>query len=66
MPMTSAVDAARIMIEGIEKDRLYIFVGKDARLMNLAIRIAPRRAIGVIQKKMKTLMPSAAPAAQGQ
>lgn len=66
MPMTSAVDAARIMIEGIEKDRLYIFVGKDARLMNLAIRIAPRRAIGVIQKKMKKLMPSAAPAAQGQ
>ncbi len=56
MPMTSAQDAARIMIEGIEKDRLYIFVGKDARLMNLAIRIAPKQAIGFIQKKMRSLL----------
>ena len=30
-------DAARIMIEGIEKDKLHIYVGKDARFMNLAI-----------------------------
>ena len=60
MPMTSAQDAARIMIEGIEKDRLYIFVGKDARLMNLAIRIAPKQAIGFIQKKMQGLLTSTA------
>lgn len=58
MPMTSAQDAARIMIDGIEKNRLYTFVGKDARLMNLAIRIAPRQAIGFIQKKMKGLLQS--------
>lgn len=56
LPMTSAQDAARIMIEGIEKDRLYIFVGKDARLMNIAIRIAPRQAIGFVKKKMQGMM----------
>ncbi len=52
-PMTSAQDAARIMIDGIERDRLHIYVGKDARLMSLAIRLAPRRAIGIVQKQMK-------------
>lgn len=56
MPMTSAPDAARIMIEGIERNRLYIFVGKDARLMNIAIRIAPKQAIGFIQKKMQGML----------
>ena len=58
MPMTSPQDAARIMIEGIERNKLHIYVGKDARLMSLAIRIAPRRAIVVVQKQMKKLMPS--------
>ena len=56
MPMTSAPRAAEIMLDGIERDRLYIFVGKDARLMNLAIRIAPRVAIRFIQKQMKGLV----------
>jgi NAD(P)-dependent dehydrogenase (short-subunit alcohol dehydrogenase family) len=57
MPMTSASRAATIMLDGIERDRLHIFVGKDARLMNLAIRIAPRPAIRFIQKQMKGLVP---------
>ena len=56
MPMTSAPRAATIMLDGIERDRLHIFVGKDARLMNLAIRIAPRPAIRFIQKQMKGLV----------
>ena len=58
MPMTSPEDAARIMIEGIERDKLHIYVGKDARLMSLAIRVAPRRAIVMVQKQMKKLIPS--------
>lgn len=59
MPMTTATRAAEIMLDGIERNRLYIFVGKDARLMNIAIRLAPRQAIGFIQKQMKGLMGSA-------
>lgn len=58
MPMTSAPRAAEIMLDGIEKNRLHIFVGKDARLMDLAIRIAPKRAIGFIQKQMKSMLAS--------
>ena len=61
--MTSPVAAARMMADGIERDRLYIFVGKDARLMNLAIRVAPRQAIGFIKKQMAKRMP--APASGG-
>ena len=58
LPMTSAERAAEIMLDGIERNRLHIYVGKDARLMNLAIRIAPKRAIGFIQKQMKSMLAS--------
>jgi len=56
IPMTAAPRAAQIMLDGIERNRLYIFVGKDARLMNIAIRLAPRPAIGFIQKQMKSML----------
>lgn len=56
LPMTSAVRAAEIMLDGIERNRLYIFVGKDARLMNIAIRLAPKPAIKAIQKQMQGLL----------
>jgi NAD(P)-dependent dehydrogenase (short-subunit alcohol dehydrogenase family) len=56
IPQTQPADAARIMIEGIEKDKLHIYVGKDARFMSLAIRIAPRRAIEMVQKQMAKMM----------
>jgi hypothetical protein len=55
--MTSAPDAARIMIDGIESDRLHIFVGRDSRI-SAATRVAPRRAVHLIQKQMKKLMPA--------
>ena len=52
VPLTPADKAARIMIEGIEKDKLHVYVGKDATLMNLAIKVAPRTAIRLVQKLM--------------
>ena len=55
-PTTSAPDAARIMLDGIEAGRLHIFVGRDSRLMNAATRVAPRQATHLIQKQMKKLM----------
>ena len=64
VPMTAPDKAARIMIAGIEKDRLHIYVGLDARLMNLAIRIAPGPAIRMVRKQMAKVMtapPAAAP-----
>lgn len=53
---TSAEDAARIIVDGIESDRLHIFVGTDSRLMNLANRLAPRRSTHLIQRQMKDLL----------
>lgn len=56
VPMTPADRAARIMIEGIEKDRLHIYVGRDARMMSIAVKVAPRRAIGLVQRRMRGLL----------
>lgn len=64
MPMTTAEDAARIMIDGIERDKLYIYVGKDARLMSIAIKLAPKLAIGFVQKQMAKFTQPAPTAAQ--
>ncbi len=53
---TSAEDAAQIILDGIESDDLHIYVGKDSHMMNLAVRIAPRKATHMISKKMKDLL----------
>ncbi len=47
--------AARIILDGIEADRLHIFIGKDSKTMNMLSKIAPRWSIGYIQKKMKQM-----------
>lgn len=62
VPMTPPDKAARIMVDGIEKDRLHIYVGLDARLMSIAIKVAPRPAIRFVQRQMaKRLTTPAAP-----
>jgi short-subunit dehydrogenase len=45
-------EAARIIIEGIERNASRVFVGKDARLMNLFHRLSPALAIRAIAKKV--------------
>jgi short-subunit dehydrogenase len=55
-PTTSAEDAARIILDGIEKDRLHIFVGRDSLMMNAFSRTAPRRATHMIYRQMKELL----------
>lgn len=53
---TSAEDAARIILDGIEDDKLHIYVGRDAKMMSLFSRVAPRRSTHMIQKQMKDLL----------
>jgi NAD(P)-dependent dehydrogenase (short-subunit alcohol dehydrogenase family) len=66
MRVTPADKAARIMVDGIEKGRLHVYVGPDARLMSLAIRVAPRPAIRFVKQQMAKRMPSQpAPASDG-
>lgn len=57
-PTTSAEDAATIILDGIEKDRLHIYVGRDSRMMGLLNRAAPKRSAHVIQRQMKNLLQS--------
>ena len=57
--MTSPDKAARIMVDGIEKDRLHIYVGADAKLMSIAIKVLPKTAIRFVKKQMaKALAPA--------
>lgn len=56
MPMTEVDDAARMIVDGIEANRLHVYVGRDSRVMNLLNRIAPRRSTHLIQRKMKDLL----------
>lgn len=53
---TSPEEAARIILDGIEADDLYIHVGRDSKTMSLFTRIAPQRATRMIQKRMKALL----------
>lgn len=55
-PTTSPEDAARIIVDGIEDDQFHIYIGRDARLMNLANRAAPRQATHLIYRQMKSLL----------
>ncbi|TNE31040.1 MAG: SDR family oxidoreductase [Bacteroidetes bacterium] len=51
-----APEAARIMLDGIEKNKYHIFVGKDSSFMNKLWRLAPERAAKLIYSKMKALL----------
>lgn len=53
---TSAEDAARIILDGMEDDQLHIYVGRDSRMMNLANRVAPKRSTHMIYRQMKDLL----------
>jgi short-subunit dehydrogenase len=65
MPMTEPDDAARMIIEGIERDQLHVYLGTVARLANLAIRIAPRRAILFVRQQMQSMMAGQQPTPTG-
>lgn len=57
-PTTSPEDAARIILDGIEDGQFHIYVGRDARMMNLINRAAPRRSTHMIYRQMKDLLSS--------
>jgi short-subunit dehydrogenase len=56
-PMLSAHDAAAIIVNGMEKNKLQIFTGKDSNMMNLLYRLNPKYATDLIAKQMKSLLP---------
>jgi len=52
----SASKAAEIIINGMENDRYRVLVGKDSVFMDMIYRFNPKRAAGLISKKMKALL----------
>jgi len=57
MKMTTARDAARMIVDGIEKNRYHILVGQDARMMDTIRRLSPERAARFIYSQMRSLLP---------
>lgn len=56
IPLTTPEKAARIVVDGLERNRMRIFVGTDARLMDVAIKVAPKQATKLVQRRMKGLL----------
>lgn len=48
--------AARDIIDGMERRRFRVLVGRDAKLMDALYRLAPARAAGFIARQMKDLL----------
>jgi len=52
----SPKEAARIIIDGMEKDKYSIFVGNDSKMMDLFYRISSPRATRFIARQMRSLL----------
>jgi short-subunit dehydrogenase len=49
-------EAAIIIIEGMEKNKYRVLAGSDAVMMDRLYRLMPKKAAGIIAKKMKDIM----------
>jgi short-subunit dehydrogenase len=56
IPLTSAEKAAEAIIKGMEKNKFQVYVGNDAKLMNLLYKIAPQWATRFMQQQMKGIL----------
>ena len=54
--MSSAQKAAAMIVAGIEKNKKRIYIGQDAKIMNLLSRVNPNWAAYLINKQMKDLL----------
>lgn len=55
--MTSASDAAEIIVDGMEKNKYRVLVGSDAKTMDFLSRLMPDRAAKIIYSQMRSLLP---------
>jgi NAD(P)-dependent dehydrogenase (short-subunit alcohol dehydrogenase family) len=55
----AADQAAREMLDAVERNRFRVLVGKDAKAMDLLYRLAPERAAAFIAKRMGQLLEKA-------
>lgn len=53
---TDANLAAQLMIDALERGRERIFIGSDARMLNLFARVNPKFAAWLIYRNMRSLL----------
>ena len=57
MPKTTSPQAAAAaIVDAIQTGRFRVLIGRDARMLDLMGRVAPKRAIGMIARKMHALL----------
>jgi short-subunit dehydrogenase len=56
MSLTTAEEAARNILDGMERNAYRVLIGKDAKMMDALYRLAPRRATELIARQMKALL----------
>ena len=56
MKALPADQAAKIIINAVEKNKFRVLVGKDASFLDLFYRINPEKAVNFIVKKMSSMM----------
>jgi short-subunit dehydrogenase len=54
--MLAPKEAARIIIDAVEKNRYNVMVGSDSKMMDFIYRLSPKMATGLIYKQMKSLL----------
>jgi short-subunit dehydrogenase len=57
---TSPADAARTILQGVERGKKRILVGRDARALDLLVRCAPQRYWSLIEKLQRVARPGEA------
>lgn len=54
--MTEPADAAAMIIDAMERDAYRAMIGNDAAMLDRLVRLMPKRAAGIIQKQMASLL----------
>jgi NAD(P)-dependent dehydrogenase (short-subunit alcohol dehydrogenase family) len=54
--LTTAAEAARQILEGVEKGSYRVVIGRDARMLDRLSRLAPKRATDLVARRMASLL----------
>ncbi len=49
-------EVARIVIKGMEKNKIWIYTGRDSKMMNFMYKVAPKYATNMVTKRMKHMI----------
>jgi short-subunit dehydrogenase len=54
--LTTAEQAAKMILDGMERNAYRVLIGRDARLMDLFYRVNPKGAASLIARQMASLL----------